>query len=102
MWAQSLGIAVVLVEYRLRIEPVARGAEGMKHLVLDAGNHVDPCPEVGAVHVAEADGQRAADLVAVTGPDAAHGGSDCLAGALLIEQAIFLDVPGEDHVGPDR
>ena len=54
-----------------------------------------------AVHVAQPDGQRAADLVAVARPDAAHRGADRLAaGTLLVQQPVLLDVPGEDHVGP--
>ena len=56
--------------------------------------------KVGAVQVAEANGVRAADLVAVAGPDAAAGGADVLAvGGVLVERPIFGEVPGEDHVG---
>ena len=44
---------------------------------------------------------RAADLVAVAGPDAAAGGADVLAvGRALVERPVLGEVPGEDHVGP--
>ena len=46
-------------------------------------------------------GVRPADLVAVTGPDAAAGRADVLAvGRALVERPVFGEVPGKDHVGP--
>ena len=43
----------------------------------------------------------AADLVAIAGTDAAQRGADRLAaGACLFKQAIFLEMPGENDVGP--
>ncbi len=41
-----------------------------------------------------------ADLVAIAGTDAAQGGADRLAaGAGFVQQAIFLEMPGENDVG---
>ena len=99
--AEPLGIAAILVENLLRIEPIAARAEAVEDFVLRLGDQLDPAAEIRAVHVAQPDGQRAAHLVAVAGSDAAHGGADRLAaGTLLVQQPIFLDVPGEDHVRP--
>ena len=57
--------------------------------------------KVGAIQVAEPNRVRAADLVAVTGPDAAAGGADVLAvGGALVERFVLGEVPGKDHVGP--
>ena len=73
----------------------------MEDFVLRLGDQLDPVAEIRTVHVAQPDGQRAAHLVAVAGSDAAHGGADRLAaGTLLVQEPIFLDVPGEDHVRP--
>ena len=59
------------------------------------------CAEDVAVQVAQAHGERAAHLVAIAGADAAHRGADVLAaGAAFVEQPVFGDVPGKDHVGP--
>ena len=51
--------------------------------------------------VADADGQRAADLVAVAGPYATHGRSDRLATrAKRVEEPVFFDMPREDDMSP--
>jgi hypothetical protein len=74
---------------------------GRQHPVLDGDDVVHLGAEVVAIQVAEADRQRAADLVAVAGADAPAGGADRLAaGHTRVEQAVLGDVPGEDDVGP--
>ncbi len=62
---------------------------------------LDPLRKIVAIQVAQPHGERAADLVAVAGADAAHRGADVLAaGAALVERFVFGDVPGKDHVRP--
>jgi hypothetical protein len=92
---------VVLVKDLLGVEPLAHGTKAMEDLVLHVDDRLDARAEIGPVHVAQPDGQRPADLVAVARADAAQRGADRLAaGALLVQQAVFLEVPGEDHMGP--
>ena len=70
-----------------------------EHTRLSTRDLLDPLAETIVVHVAEANGQGASDLVTITGADAPHGGADRFAGRGLVEQAIFLEVPREDDVG---
>ena len=54
-----------------------------------------------AIQVAQTNGERTGHLVAVTWSDAAHRRADVLAaGAAFIQNRVFGDVPGKDHVGP--
>ena len=99
VWRQPLGVGVILVEYLLGVEPDV-GRKGGEHFVLRAYDPLDPPTEVGPIHVAGAHGQRAADLVAVARTDAAQRGADRFVAALPVQQAVLLEVPGEDHVCP--
>ena len=100
---QSLGVAGVFVDDRGRIERLefAGRVEDFEHAILGGDDVLDLRAERRAIEVAQADGVRAADLVAIAGADAAAGGADVLAvGRALVERAVLGEVPGEDHVRP--
>src|SRR5688572_7614031 len=71
-----------------------------KRAVLRFDNVRDPRPDRLAIEIAEPNGVRPADLVAVAGTNAAARGADVFAvGRVLVERSILGKVPGENHMG---
>ena len=103
VWFQPPGISVVLLKDIIGVEAhvVLSRAQPGQDLPFGPANPLDPPAEVLAIHVAEADGERTADLIAVAGPDASQRGADRLAaGTLAVDQPILFEVPGQDDVRP--
>src|SRR4051794_15638209 len=55
----------------------------------------------GTIQVAQSHSMRPANLIAITGSNAASGSADVLAiRRAFVERPIFREMPGEDHVCP--
>jgi hypothetical protein len=92
---QPLGILPILLPDRSHVE---LGAEQFR---LQGRDVSELCGELGPVEIAEPDGERAAHLVAVAGPDAAARRADRFTtGEAAVEQLVFGHVPGKYDVGP--
>ena len=78
-----------------RLELAGR-IEDCEHAILGGDDVLDLRAEGWAIEVAEPDGVRAADFIAIAGADAAAGGADVFAvGRVLIECAVLGEVPGK-------
>src|SRR3954469_3554904 len=70
-----------------------------EHAVFGGDDMLNLPAEGWAIEVAEADGVRSADLVAVARTNAATRGADVLAvGRVFVERAILGKMPGKDDV----
>jgi len=80
-------------------EAVFRAAQSRENPPLGGHDLLDAAGKTLAIHVAQADCIGTADLIAIAGADAAHRGADGLAARGFVHQAVFLEVPGKNHVG---
>src|SRR4051812_48506476 len=75
--------------------------QNLEYAIFRSDDVLDLPAECGTVQVAEAHSVRAADLVPVTGADAAAGRADVLAvRRVLVERAVLSEVPGENYMRP--
>ncbi len=97
---QTLGIPAIFRQNFCRIEFRHVGQSG-EHLPLDGDDPLDPRADRISIQIAQANGIRPADFVAIAGTDAALGRADGFAvGGPFVHRAVFDEVPGENDVGP--
>src|SRR4051812_29203711 len=100
IWLQPLRVAGVLLENCIGVERLLLASQADEQFVFCRYDVLHPGVKIGAIHVAEPDGVRAANLVAIAGPDAAERRADVFAAGRLVKQFVLGQMPWKDDVGP--